>query len=79
MDLIYRAVQRARLDRLAKGEIEPICPREEYFLWTLEAMDRVDPDDFVVSGLLFLAEKEERAIQAEQAAAAAEPPALPAP
>ena len=78
MDAMYRAVQRLRLEKIAKGEDKPICPREQYFLWTLQAMGRVDYDDFIVSGLLFMAEKEERAIQAEQEAASAVPLALTA-
>ena len=70
MDAMYRAAQRLRLEKIAKGEAEPDCPREQYFLWTLQAMGRVHYDDFIVSGLLFMAEKEERKIQAEQEAAA---------
>ncbi len=78
MDAMYRAIQHLRLEKIAKGELEPICPREQYFLWTLQAMGRVDHDDFVVSGLLFMAEGEERAHLARQAAASAGEPALTA-
>ncbi len=81
MDVLYREIQRIRLERIAARKAEPQSPREQYFLWTLKAMGRVDYDDFIVSGLLFMAETEEMKVEAErEAAAVGEPlPALTAP
>lgn len=73
-DAFYRAVQRIRLDRIAEGSLEPRFDREHYFLWTLQARGRADYADFIVPGLLFMAEY--RADETE-AAGEAEAPALP--
>ena len=51
-------VQRYRLDRIAKGEMEPWFAREHYFLWTLEHRGRANYADFILPGLLFMADKE---------------------
>jgi hypothetical protein len=74
-DALYRRVQRIRLDQIADGSMQPRYPREQYFLWTLQARGRVRYDDFIVSGLLFLAEME---IAKMDEASADEPPALTA-
>ena len=57
-DALYRTIQRLRLDRIARGEIEPRFDREHYFLWTLQARGRADYADFLIPGLPFLAETE---------------------
>ncbi|WP_332656785.1 hypothetical protein [Brevundimonas sp.] len=75
MDALYRQIQRIRLERIADRLAEPLSPREHYFLWTLKTMGHVDYDDFIVSGLLFMAETEEMKVAAErEAAAIGEPP-----
>ena len=56
MDAMYRAAQRLRLEKIAEGAAEPICPREQYFLWTLRARRIVNPPDFILPGLQFMAE-----------------------
>ena len=73
-DAVYRAIQRARLEQIADGVLEPRFDREHYFLWTLRARGRADYADFIVPGLLFMAEY--RADETE-AAGEAEAPALP--
>ena len=73
MDVLYRQIQRIRLERIADRTAEPRSPREHYFLWTLQTMGHVDYDDFIVSGLLFMAETEEMKVEAERAAAAPAP------
>jgi len=51
-------IQRHRLARIAAGEIEPRYERERWFLWSLQAGERVNYADFIVPGLMFLAEDE---------------------
>lgn len=73
-DAVYRAIQRARLEKIADGTLEPRFAREFYFLWTLQAHGRADYADFILPSLLFLAEyeldKKEREGEAEAATAA---------
>lgn len=57
-DAVYRAIQRARLDQIADGALEPRFPREFYFLWTLRSRGRADYADFILPSLLFIAEWE---------------------
>ena len=66
-DALSRVIQRLRLDRIAAGSLEPAGPRERYYLWTLQACGRVRAADFIVSGLLFMAETEERKLALEAA------------
>lgn len=79
-DAVYRAIQRARLEKIADGSLEPRFAREFYFLWTLRKHGRVTYADFILPSLLFVAEyeldKEER--EGEAAPATAEPLALTA-
>ena len=80
-DALYRAIQRARLDQIADGALEPRFPREFYFLWTLRSQGRADYADFILPSLLFIAEweldRKERQGEGE-AAPDAEPLALTA-
>ncbi|MBX9461163.1 MAG: hypothetical protein KL785_08830 [Brevundimonas sp.] len=79
-DAFYRAIQRARLEQIADGTLEPRFAREFYFLWTLRAQGRADYADFILPSLLFLAEYElDKKEREEKAGATAEPLALPAP
>ena len=57
-DAVYRAIQRARLEQIADGSLEPRFDREHYFLWTLQSRGRADYADFILPSLLFLAEYE---------------------
>lgn len=50
------AIQRHRLQEIAEGRIEPWFEREHLFLWTLRARGIVNPPDFILPGLLFMAE-----------------------
>ncbi|CAN7301553.1 hypothetical protein [Brevundimonas sp. LjRoot202] len=50
------AVQRHRLMQIAEGRMEPHFEREHLFLWTLQARRIADPADFILPGLLFMAE-----------------------
>lgn len=78
-DALYRAIQRARLDQIADGSLEPRFPREFYFLWTLRARGRADYADFILPSLLFIAEWElDRSEREGEAGATAEPLALTA-
>ena len=52
-----RAIQRVRLDMIARGQIEPFCDRERFFLFTLRDRGRAVPANYILPGLLFLAEK----------------------
>ncbi len=52
------SLQRIRLDAIARGEAEPICPREQYFQWTLKSRGRADPADYIVPWPLLVAEGE---------------------
>lgn len=67
---LYYRIQQIRLARIAAGDLEPLYPREHYFLWTLQARGRARQVDFIVPGLLFMAEIEERKL-ADAAVAAA--------
>ncbi|NJC40220.1 hypothetical protein GGQ87_000478 [Brevundimonas alba] len=71
-DAFYRAIQRIRLDRIADGSLEPRFDREFYFLWTLQSRGKADYADFIVPGLLFMADYQadlNKAAGAEDAAA----------
>ncbi|WP_339870833.1 hypothetical protein [uncultured Brevundimonas sp.] len=54
--LFARALQRARLEMLMRGEAEPYGPRETLFVAALRAGDRPDPEEFILSATLLLAE-----------------------
>lgn len=73
-DAFYRAVQRLRLDRIAAGSLQPRFEREHYFLWTFKARGQANYADFIIPGLLFMAEYE--ADRAGAGKAAPPPPAL---
>ena len=49
--------QHWRLQEIAAGRLKPHFEREHLFLWTLEARGRANLHDFIVPGLLFLAER----------------------
>lgn len=66
-DALYYSIQQARLRQIADGETQPLYPREHYFLWTLQAGRRAREVDFIVPGLLFMAEIELKR-QADEAA-----------
>lgn len=51
-----RESQLCRLEGIARGELEPMCDREDYFLWTLRQGDRVDFADFILPLPLLLVE-----------------------
>ncbi|HYC69268.1 hypothetical protein [Brevundimonas sp.] len=55
--LLYE-VQRARLEKIRRGEIEPLYDREFYYLWTWRDGRRPKYADFILPPLLFLAEQE---------------------
>ena len=65
-DAFYRAVQRIRLDRIAEGTLAPRFDREHYFLWTLQARGRANYADFIIPGLLFVAEYRACDVEATQ-------------
>lgn len=78
-DAVYRAIQRARLEKIADGSLEPRFPREFYFLWTLREHGRATYADFILPSLLFLAEYElDKSEREGEAGATAEPLALTA-
>ena len=52
------ALQRIRLERIARGEAEPLSDREQYFQWTLQHLGRADPADYIVPWPLLMAEAE---------------------
>ena len=52
------ALQRLRLERIARGEAEPLSDREQYFQWTLQQRGRADPADYIVPWPLLMAETE---------------------
>ena len=58
-DALLRAAQRARLERIARREIEPESLREECFLAMLEDGGRFSWRDFLVPPLVFLIERDE--------------------
>jgi hypothetical protein len=72
-DAFYRAVQRARLDGIADGSLKPRSDREHYFLWTLNDRGQANYADFIIPGLLFIAEYQAAATDTEK-----ETPALTA-
>lgn len=41
---------------LSRGEAEPLGPRETLFVAALQAGDRPDPEEFILSATLLLAE-----------------------
>ena len=51
-----REAQLYRLEGIARGELEPICDRESYFLWTLHQGGRVAFADFILPLPLLLVE-----------------------
>ncbi|WP_298744761.1 hypothetical protein [uncultured Brevundimonas sp.] len=57
-DLVIHEVQRERLARIARGEIEPMCDREGFFLWSVREGGRPKYADFILPPLLYLYEQE---------------------
>ena len=57
MDSLSWHAQHWRLQEIAAGRLQPHFEREHLFLWTLEARGRANLHDFIVPGLLFLAER----------------------
>ena len=51
-----RTLQRIRLERIARGEAEPVSEREEHYQWTLQHVGHADPADFIVPWPLLLVE-----------------------
>ena len=56
--MVIRAVQRDRLVRIARGEIEPNCEREGFFQWSVQEGYRPKYADFILPPMLFLWEQE---------------------
>ncbi len=50
---LIHAVQMLRLEGVAAGRLEPLVPREEFYLRLLRMGRRPDPADFIVSRALF--------------------------
>lgn len=50
------AIQHHRLMQIAERRIEPHFEREHLFLWTLQSRRIANPADFILPGLLFMAE-----------------------
>ena len=75
-DAVYRAIQRARLEKIVDGSLEPRFAREFYFLWTLQSQGRADYADFILPSLLFIAEWElDKSERQGEAGAEADAPA----
>lgn len=51
-----RELQLHRLEGIARGELEPLCDREAYFLWTLRQDGRAAFADFILPLPLLLVE-----------------------
>ncbi|RZI98122.1 MAG: hypothetical protein EON90_14615 [Brevundimonas sp.] len=49
-------LQRLRLEGIARGELKPLCVREEFFLRALRERGRADPADFIIPHPLLLLE-----------------------
>lgn len=62
--LFAHALQRVRLEMLMRGQAEPVGPREGLFMAALHAGDRPDPEDFIVSAPLLMAEAVEMQLDA---------------
>lgn len=71
--LVLREIQRDRLVRIARGEIEPEGEREGLFQWWLLQGHRPTWADFILPPLLFLDEQ----CRLEAAGAAADAPSRP--
>ena len=56
-DRLSWQAQHWRLQEIAAGRLQPHFEREHLFLWTLEARGKANLHDFIVPGLLFLAER----------------------
>jgi hypothetical protein len=76
-DRVMRTAQLVRLQEIAAGRMQPHFEREHLFHWTLEARGRADPHDFIVPGLLFMAERLNQPF--DQPASAVAPPPEPPP
>lgn len=80
-----RELQLHRLERIARGELEPLCEREAYFLWTLRQNGRAAFADFILPLPLLLLEAESVEGEADDGAAPGQPftptpePAIPTP
>ena len=49
--------QHIRLQEIAAGRMQPHFEREHLFVWTVEARGKANMHDFIVPGLLFMAER----------------------
>jgi hypothetical protein len=56
-DRLTWAGQHFRLQEIAAGRMKPHFEREHLFLWTVEARGKANVHDFIVPGLLFMAER----------------------
>jgi hypothetical protein len=70
-DRLMWTAQLIRLQEIAAGRMQPHFEREHLFLWTIEARGRANLHDFIVPGLLFLAERLNQPFDAAPAEAAA--------
>ena len=66
--MVIREVQRDRLARIARGEIEPACEREGLFQWSLREGHRPKYADFILPMMLYLLEQEDLAAAGDEAA-----------
>ncbi|MDY6924932.1 MAG: hypothetical protein SWI22_13365 [Pseudomonadota bacterium] len=55
--LVIREVQRDRLVRIARGQIEPVGEREGFFQWWLLQGQRATLADFILPPLLYIDEQ----------------------
>jgi hypothetical protein len=56
--IVIHEIQRLRLVRIARGEIEPNCEREGFFQWSLLEGYRPKYGDFILPPILYLWEQE---------------------
>ena len=70
-DRLMWTAQLIRLQEIAAGRMQPHFEREHLFLWTLEARGKANLHDFIVPGLLFMAERLNEPFDAAPADAAA--------
>ena len=71
-DRLMWTAQQVRLQEIAAGRMRPHFEREHLFLWTLEARGRANLHDFIVPGLLFMAERLNQPFDAAPAPAPAD-------
>ena len=69
-DRLMWIAQQVRLQEIAARRMQPHFEREHLFLWTLQARGRADYADFLIPGLLFLAEHRAQESEPEPAPSA---------